>query len=151
MFENLKVSRKNLSAIRLSIALVYFLFGVLKFIPDLSPAEALAENTISALTGNLITGRTSLILLALLEVTIGLAFAFKIYFKTMIKVALAHMAFTFAPFFIDPASTFNLSAHSLSIVGQYIIKNLIIISVLVALYRTEETELSKVPNSDLKR
>lgn len=147
MFENLKVSRKNLSAIRLSIALVYFLFGVLKFIPDLSPAEALAENTISVLTGHLISGRTALILLAILEVSIGIAFAYKIYFKVMIKVALAHMACTFVPFFTDPSSTFNLSAHSLSIVGQYIIKNLIIISVLIALYQNEKAELNPAVHS----
>lgn len=144
MFENLKVSRKNLSAIRLSIGLVYFLFGVLKFIPNLSPAEALAETTINTISGGLINGRTALVLLAILEVGIGLMLFFKIYLKSAIKIALAHMFCTFLPFIIDPASTFNLSAHSLSIVGQYILKNLIIISVLAALYQNEKVELNKV-------
>lgn len=143
MFENLKVSRKSMNAIRLSIGLVYLIFGVLKFFPSMSPAEALAETTISALTGYMISGRTALTLLAIIEVSIGLAFVFRIYFKTVIIVALAHMVCTFMPFFVDPASTFNFSVHSLSIVGQYILKNLIIISVLVALYQNEKNTIKQ--------
>ncbi|MDZ4147379.1 MAG: doxx family protein [Flavobacteriaceae bacterium] len=143
MFESIKLSIKNINWLQTSIGFVYLLFGVLKFFPHLSPAEDLAELTIRKMTFGLIEGRLSLILLALLESWIGIFLMLNIQSKLMIKVAIGHMICTFFPFFLDPELTFNLSSKSLSIVGQYILKNLIIISTLFNLYRSLSVQKTK--------
>ena len=40
----------GLTLLRLALGVVFFWFGVLKFFPDASPAEALAGKTIETLT-----------------------------------------------------------------------------------------------------
>jgi len=134
VIESLKLSIKKINWLQYSIGFVYLLFGVLKFFPHLSPAEDLAEMTIRKMTFGLIQGRLSLTLLALLETWIGMFLILNIQTKLIIKVAIAHMVCTFFPFFFDPELTFNLSSKSLSMVGQYILKNIIIISTLLNLY-----------------
>ena len=44
--------------LRLSIASIYLIFGGLKFLPNYSPAESLAGETISMITFGLIEGLT---------------------------------------------------------------------------------------------
>ncbi|MBU2525629.1 MAG: doxx family protein [Bacteroidetes bacterium] len=141
MFKELKLQIKKIDYITLSIGCVYLTFGYLKFFPNVSPAESLAEITISRMTFGWIEGRLSLVLLALLETTIGISFIFRLGMKWMIGVALFHMLCTFLPFFFDPSLTFDLSAHSLSITGQYILKNLIIISILLHLMQNRKEPL----------
>lgn len=126
-----KISTFNLLSI--SIGIVYFAFGILKFFPHLSPAEDLAEQTISKLTFGLVSGKFALISLAIMETFIGVTFIFQITHKFVIYLALFHMAATFLPFIFFPEITFNTSVSSFSIVGQYIVKNIIIIGALLNL------------------
>lgn len=143
MLESIKLSIKNINWLQTSIGFVYLLFGFLKFFPHLSPAEGLAELTIRKMTFGLVEGRLSLILLALLESWIGIFLMLNIQSKLMIRIAIAHMVCTFFPFFLDPELTFNLSSKTLSIIGQYILKNLIIISTLLNLYRSISLQKTK--------
>ncbi len=126
-----KISTVNLLSI--SIGIVYFAFGILKFFPHLSPAEDLAEQTISKLTFGLVSGKFALISLAIMETFIGVAFLCQFKHKVFIQLALFHMVATFLPFIFFPEITFDISVSSFSIVGQYIVKNIIIISALLNL------------------
>lgn len=126
-----KISTINLLSI--SIGLVYFAFGILKFFPHLSPAEDLAEQTISKLTLGLVSGKFALISLAILETFIGVAFLFQSTQNFFFYLAIFHMVATFLPFIFFPEITFDISGFSFSIVGQYIVKNIIIISALLSL------------------
>ncbi|REE83314.1 hypothetical protein BX611_0603 [Lutibacter oceani] len=131
-------------SLSITIGIVYFAFGVLKFFPSLSPAEDLAERTINNLTFGLLSGKFALISLAIMETIIGVAFIFQIKKKVVIQLALFHMICTFLPFIFFPELTFNTSLTSFSIVGQYIVKNVIIISVLLNLklaYNNINTDL----------
>ena len=126
--------------VSLTIGIVYFVFGILKFFPHLSPAEDLAEQTINRLTFGIINGKFAIFSLALLEIFIGLALIFQIKYQFVIKVALFHMICTFLPFVFFTEYTFNSSASSFSITGQYIVKNIIIISALLNLKTTIKTQ-----------
>jgi uncharacterized membrane protein YkgB len=126
--------RQN-SFLKISIGIVYFWFGVLKFFPELSPAEGLATDTISELTLGLIPAKISIILLALLEVGIGICFLLNIHPKNVAIAALAHMACTFTPLFFFNEISFNGYPIFLTLVGQYIIKNLIIIAALLSIIK----------------
>lgn len=121
-----------------SIGIVYLWFGLLKFFPNLSPAEKIAQQVISAITFKQIPQNISIIILAIFEVTIGVLFLFRIQKKSIYYLVFFHIACTFLPLFIFPNKIFVDHVYILTLLGQYIIKNLIILVVLIVLYRTNE-------------
>lgn len=120
---------------KICIGMVYLWFGGLKFFPQLSPAEGLATDTISQLTLGILPADVSIILLAVLEVGIGLFFLLNIYPKKVAMVALGHLICTFTPLFFFNEISFNGYPIFLTLVGQYIIKNVIIIAALLSIIR----------------
>ncbi len=122
------------SLLRVSIGLIYLVFGVLKFFPQYSPAEELAGQTIQLITFGLINPDLGLVMLAVIESAIGLCFIFCLRFRLVIWVTLWHMACTFIPLIVLPQFAFTTAPISFSIVGQYIFKNLIIICAVLLLY-----------------
>src|SRR5689334_22677273 len=66
------MARHGITLLRISLGIVFFWFGVLKFFPNLSPAQDLAERTISTLSFGLVTPNISLPVLAAWECLIGL-------------------------------------------------------------------------------
>lgn len=152
MIRNLKSLEDKLQAyaakcgycfLRISIGIIYLLYGVLKFFPQHSPAEQLAKDTINTLTCGIISGSVACITLALQETLTGICFIFGIRLKWIIYLAFGHMMCTFLPFFFFPGKVFNNLPLSFSIEGQYILKNLIIMSALLVLYA--QVEKKKVP------
>ncbi len=131
MFETQGRIRPNLLAI--SIGIVYLWFGSLKFFPDLSPAEGLAKNTIHQLTLGFLPDAWSIILLAILEVGIGILLLLGIWRRFTIGVALAHMALTFTPLVLFPLESFQQPPLVPTLLGQYIGKNLVIVAALLSL------------------
>ena len=136
----------------ISMGVVYFWFGALKFFPDLSPAEELAKSTMNHLTFGLIPDEVSIILLAFWEVGLGFLLVFGLFKRQAIIWALIHMVCTFTPLLFFPDDIFGEAPMSLTLVGQYIMKNLIIIAVLVSLYeRKAATTAQKVLSNDVKK
>ncbi|WP_375323970.1 hypothetical protein [Flagellimonas sp. GZD32] len=129
----MKQSLKN-QLISIAIGLVYLWFGALKFIPHLSPAEDLAKNTIHQLTFGLMADNVALFLLAVWEVGLGILLVLGLFRSIAVTAALVHMVLTFTPLFFFPDEVFAQGAFGLSLVGQYIFKNLIIIAALVSIY-----------------
>src|SRR3954451_16921645 len=66
------MAQYGVSLLRISLGIVFFWFGVLKFFPGLSPAQDLAARTIEKLTFGLMTPSISVPLLATWECLIGL-------------------------------------------------------------------------------
>lgn len=116
--------------LRVSIGIIYVWFGTLKFFPGVSPAEELAKETIHQLTLRLINPELSLLLLALWETGIGALLITGLYSKVVIRIVLVHMICTFSPLFLLPAMSFTSVPFALTLVGQYIIKNIVIVSAL---------------------
>ncbi|MCG9970594.1 doxx family protein [Christiangramia crocea] len=125
--------RKKYNTLQLSIGLIYLIFGALKFFPNLSPAEDIAKETIFQLTFGLIPLQVGFILLAIWETALGIMLLFNIYRGLAIRIALLHMILTFTPFFLFPERIFGEGHYTFSLLGQYIVKNIIIISALVSL------------------
>jgi uncharacterized membrane protein YkgB len=135
---NLKLNLTKNHILSVSIGILYLWFGTLKFFPDQSPAEDLAKNTISALTFNQISPNVSIILLAIWETLVGVLLITNIYRRVAIFLALVHMVLTFTPLFIIPEQVFVDMPFQLTLVGQYIIKNIVIIVALISLYKLPE-------------
>ena len=120
--------------LHISIGIIYIWFGLLKFFPDVSPAEALAKQTIDILSLGLIPSSISYTVLAVWETVIGILLLLRVYPKYTICLSLIHMLGTFMPLIIISDVTFASSPMSLTLVGQYIMKNLIIVAALLAIY-----------------
>lgn len=130
----------------IALGLVYIWFGVLKFFPFLSPADTIAKATITELSFGLIPEDISILLLAILETCIGIVLLSGIWRKTIIIITFCHMLCTFTPLFLFPDMAFSAPMVP-KLLGQYIGKNIIILSVLVALYTDKKQP--QLPSSSL--
>ncbi|MCB0542364.1 MAG: DoxX family protein [Lewinellaceae bacterium] len=120
-----------------TLGIVYLWFGALKFFSGLSPAEVLAKDTIRVLTFGLIPDDISLILLAIWEVTIGVLLLSGFRIRFAIKAALVHMVFTFTPLLFFPELSFTHAPYGFTIIGQYIVKNLVFIVAMMIILKEE--------------
>lgn len=130
--------------IPVSIGLVYLWFGSLKFFAGLSPAEKLAQDTIDRLTYSIIEPELSIVLLALWECLIGVLLIFKKWYRFALNIALVHILLTFSPFIFFPELTFTEAPFGLTLLGQYIVKNIVFLGALLVLLwklRQEEKEV----------
>ena len=128
----------SMRLLRWAIGINYFWFGALKFFPDLSPAEHLAKDTIRLLTFGWIPDAVSLLLLALWEVGIGLVFLSGYFTRWGAQAAVLHMVFTFMPLFFFPEISFSHAPYGFTIVGQYIVKNLVFLAGLNIILKEEK-------------
>lgn len=119
--------RNQFRLLRYSIGILFVWFGMLKFFPGVSPAEDLATDTIRILSFGILQKAVSLKLLALLEVGLGVLLIFTKEYRFTFWLLLFHMAATIMPLFILTEVTFKVIPFQLTIEGQYIIKNFVII------------------------
>lgn len=129
--------QNTIKLMRLSLGIIFVWYGMLKFFPTLSPAEDLAIKTIDIMFFHLIDGSLSIKLLAILEVAIGIGFLSGYYTKLVTIIFLGHMLCTFVPLFILPELSFTHSPYAFTLVGQYIVKNIVFILVGVMIYQNE--------------
>ena len=128
-----QITTNNVLAI--TIGLIYLWFGGLKFFAELSPAEDLAKRTIDLLTFGFIPPNVSIIMLAVGESLIGILLILNIYRKPVIIMAITHLIFTFSPVFFFPDEILTSFPIGLTLLGQYIVKNIVIIGALFTLYK----------------
>lgn len=114
--------------LRYALGIVYFHFGLLKFFSDLSSAEMLAEQTIMKFSFYIIDAHTAILLLAILEVTIGLGFLFNLKPRLIFYLFILHMVGTFLPLFVIPEVVFKVAPFVPTTEGQYILKNIVFIA-----------------------
>lgn len=118
----------GITLLRISIGIVFFWFGILKFFPTASPAEDLASRTISVLTFGIITPALSLPILAVWEVAIGLGLITGRFMRITILLLLAQMLGTITPLFLFPGETWTRFLIAPTLEGQYIIKNIVLVT-----------------------
>ena len=126
----------GLTLLRLAIGVVFFWFGILKFFPATSPAEELAGRTIETLTGGSLPSATALPILAIWEVAIGIALLLGRWMRAVLLLLLVQMLGTITPLFLFPTETFKVFPIAPTLEGQYIIKNIVIVSAAIVLGAT---------------
>lgn len=130
------MARYGLLFLRLSIGVIFFWFGILKFFEGLSPAEGIAIRTIDTITLHLLPEKLIIYGLALWEVLIGIGLILNIYLRVTLFLLFLQLAGTFSPLFLFPGEVFHVFPVSLTLEGQYIIKNLILVSAGIVLGAT---------------
>jgi uncharacterized membrane protein YphA (DoxX/SURF4 family) len=130
------MARYGVVALRVSLGVVFFWFGALKFFPGLSPAEGLATRTIEQLSFGLLAPGVSIVILAAWECLIGLGLITGRFMRVTLPLLALHMFGTVTPLFIFPAETFTRIPYALTIEGQYIIKNVVLATAGIVLGAT---------------
>ncbi len=108
---------------RLAVGIVFIWFGALKVVGDLSPAYDLVAATVYWLTPEIIVP-----LLGLWEVAIGVAFLIPKLTRLALILLAPQMPATFLPLVLLPAVCYTVFPFGLTLEGQYIVKNLVIIA-----------------------
>jgi len=122
------MARYGIIFLRISMGIVFLWFGALKFFPGLSPAADLATRTIERLTFGLIAPDVSILILAAWECLIGLGLISGYFMRATLLLLFLQMIGTISPLFLFPQEVFNVFPYAPTLEGQYIIKNLVLIS-----------------------
>ena len=121
------MARHGIRLLRISLGVVFFWFGFLKFFPGASPAEGLASETIATITGGLVHAAWSLPVLATWECCIGLGLITGRAMRLTILLLFLQMPGTVLPLFLFPDLTFKSVPFVLTLEGQYIVKNVVLV------------------------
>lgn len=116
------MGENGLVILRISLGIVFFWFGVLKFFPGLSPAENLVRNTIYFINPDIFIQ-----ILAMWETLIGIGLITGKYMRITLLLLFLQMPGTAMPLFVLPDVVWNTFPYGLTLEGQYIIKNLVLI------------------------
>ena len=114
--------------LRISLGIVFLWFGVLKFFPGLSPAQDLATRTIATLTFGLIPSNVSILVLAAWEALIGIGLITGVFMRATLLLLFLQMLGTITPIFFFPHDVFTRVPYAPTLEGQYIVKNMVLIS-----------------------
>jgi uncharacterized membrane protein YphA (DoxX/SURF4 family) len=117
--------------LRVALGVVFVWFGALKFFPGMSPAEDLVRATVPFLPGDLF-----LPFLGFWEVVIGLGFLTGRALRLTILLLFLQMPGTMAPMALLPERVFTAAPFGLTLEGQYIVKNLVLIAAALVIGAT---------------
>jgi uncharacterized membrane protein YphA (DoxX/SURF4 family) len=130
------LARYGILLMRVGLGIVFFWFGVLKFFPGLSPGEDLVGHTIGALTFGLVPPQISLRVLATTEMLIGLGLISGLCLRATLLVLLLQMLGTLTPLVLFPTVTFTHTPYAPTLEGQYILKNIVLITAALTIGAT---------------
>jgi uncharacterized membrane protein YkgB len=122
------MARVGIVLLRVSLGVVFLWFGALKFLPGASPAQELATRTIYALSRGLVPASVSLPLLAAWECVIGVGLLVGRGLRGLLLLLYVQMLGTLTPMVLFPHEVFTSIPYIPTLEGQYIIKNLVLIS-----------------------
>ena len=122
------MARYSIPILRVSLGINFLWFGVLKFFPGQSPAQQIATITIERLTFGFIQPNVSIMLLAIWETLIGIGLISGLFLRLTLFLLFVQMIGTMTPLILFPAETFTKFPFVPTLEGQYMIKNLVLIS-----------------------
>ncbi len=125
------MARYGLILLRVSVGIVFFWFGALKLIPGASPAEGLIRESLPFLPMNLFIP-----FLAVWEMAIGLGFISGKFMRAAILLMFLQMGGAASPIILNPDAVFVNFPFVLTLEGQYIIKNVVLISAALVIGAT---------------
>ena len=119
------LARHSITLLRMSLGVIFLGFGVLKFVPGLSPAEPLAADTMQILTLGLLPERIGVLIVAALESTIGFLLLTGLLMRIALALLAVEMVGIMSPLVLLPGAMFEENLAP-TLAGQYVIKDIII-------------------------
>jgi uncharacterized membrane protein YkgB len=125
------MARAGIPILRIALGVIFIWFGALKLVPGLSPAEDLVIATVPFIPGSVFMP-----VLAVWEIVIGLGFVTGRALRLTILLLFLQMPGTMSPIFLLPERVFTAFPYGLTLEGQYIVKNLVLISAALVIGAT---------------
>lgn len=122
------MATNGITLLRISIGIIFFWFGFIKYFPGVSPIEDLALRTTRVLTFHQFSANGMAKGLATLECLIGIGLITGKFLRATLFLLLLQLIGAISPLFIFPSETFQIVPLVPTLAGQYIIKDIIIIS-----------------------
>jgi uncharacterized membrane protein YkgB len=132
------MSGYGITILRIGLGIIFFWFGMLKFFPGLSPAEELVRNTVYFVDPDLFIP-----VLALWETVIGIGLISGKFMRTTLLLLFLQMPGTALPLIILPDQVWTVFPFGLTLEGQYIVKNLVLIGAGLVLGGTVTSKIFK--------
>ena len=130
------MAKHGVTFARVTLGIVFLWFGILKFFPGLSPAEQLAGRTIELITFGMVTSSVAIPILATWECAIGIGLFAGVALRATLLLLFVQMLGTLLPLVLFPAETFTIFPVAPTLEGQYIIKNVVLISAAIVVGAT---------------
>ena len=124
------MQRWGLMLLRISLAVIFIWFGALKPF-RISPADELIEKTVYWFDPNVFIP-----ILGIWEVLIGVCLLFRPLIRVALFLLFLQMPGTFLPLVLLPETCFTHVPWAPTMEGQYIIKNLVLISAAIVVGST---------------
>jgi len=120
--------RYGITALRLTVGAVFLGFGVLKYIPHVSPAEGLAITTIDRLTFGLLPWQIGIVAIATLECFIGICLLANRWMRLAVWMLAVQLVGVLAPIVLLTGRLFSGPHHAPTLEGQYVLKDIILVA-----------------------
>ncbi len=130
------MDRWSIPVVRASVGVVFIWFGALKMF-DVSPAAGLVASTVYIVPPELFVP-----VLGAWEVLIGICLLYRPLIRLGILLLFLQLPGTFLPLVLLPEVVYTTAPYALTVEGQYIIKNLVIIGAALVIGSTvrEDTQ-----------
>ena len=140
------MNHHGIRLLRISIGFIFVLFGAFKLVHGMSPAEDLVHALMFKISAE-IPNDLFFHVLGLVEMLIGLGLLFQVQLRAVLLLLFAQMAGTFLPLLLLPEMCFNIDPLGLTFEGQYILKNLILVSGALVVGGTLAPQGQHVPSA----
>jgi uncharacterized membrane protein YphA (DoxX/SURF4 family) len=118
--------RYSVILLRISMGAVFFGFGVLKFFPNVSPAQTIATQALSVMSFGLLPASVSIIFVASLECAIGLCLLTGKFLRIAVGLLFFEIIGILSPVVFLPGELFTGPFHAPNLLGQYVLKDVIL-------------------------
>ena len=126
----------SITILRISLGLVFLVFGALKFFSGLSPIEELTTRTTTTLTFGLISPSVGLVIIAAVECIIGLLFVTGRFLRVGVWLMGGQMLGAMSPLVLFPGELFTGPWYALTLVAQYTIKDIVLVAAAMVIAAT---------------
>ncbi|WP_022887997.1 hypothetical protein [Agromyces italicus] len=120
------LARIAVPALRVSLGLVFLVFGALKFLPAVSPVEGLVVRTWNALSFGLVDGYAAMAITGSLEVFVGFALVTGILLRVGLLALAGAFVGIFSPLVFFSGELFTTAGPTLT--AQYILKDVVLVT-----------------------
>ena len=128
------MDRWGIPVLRVAVAIVFIWFGALKVF-GVSPAAGLVAATVYLVPPELFVP-----VLGIWEILIGLSLLYRPLIRLGILLLFLQLPGTFLPIVLLPEVVFTIFPYGLTVEGQYIVKNLVIIGAALVIGSTVRNE-----------
>ncbi len=126
----------SVAILRISVGAIFLGFGMLKFFPNVSPAQDLVEATTSILTFGLVPGGVALVAVATLESVIGLCLLVGRGMRVAVYLLVIALVGILSPIVLLPGRLFSGAGIAPTLEGQYVLKDLVMLGAAFVLAAT---------------